>query len=73
MQNMVLYLYKRKEKKSMKNNNEEYRGIIRSVDKIGRIVIPIEYRKLLGLDDDYKDVEIICKGNSLIITNARKE
>ena len=69
---MVLYLYKRKEKKSMKNNNEEYRGIIRSVDKIGRIVIPIEYRKLLGLDGEYKDVEIICKGNSLIITNARK-
>lgn len=70
---MVLYLYKRKEKKSMKNNSEEYRGIIRSVDKIGRIVIPIEYRKLLGLDGEYKDVEIICKGNSLIITNARKE
>lgn len=56
----------------MNNNSEEYRGIIRSVDKIGRIVIPIEYRKLLGLDGEYKDVEIICKGNSLIITNARK-
>lgn len=56
----------------MNNNSEEYRGIIRSVDKIGRIVIPIEYRKLLGLDGEYRDVEIICKGNSLIITNARK-
>lgn len=70
---MVLYLYKRKEKKDMNNNSEKYRGIIRSVDKLGRIVIPVEYRKLLGLNGDCKDVEIICKGNSLIVTNARKE
>lgn len=57
----------------MNNNSEEYRGIIRSVDKLGRIVIPAEYRKLLGLDGNYKDVEIICKGRSLIVTNVRKE
>lgn len=57
----------------MNNNSEEYRGIIRSVDKLGRIVIPVEYRRFLGLNGDCKDVEIICKGNRLIVTKARKE
>lgn len=40
------------------SKNREY-GIIRKVDKLGRVTIPMEWRKLLGLGSD-QNYEIKC-------------
>lgn len=41
-------------------------GIVRSLDNMGRLVLPIELRKMLKLSE--KDpVEIFTKGNSIIL------
>ena len=42
------------------------KGIIRRIDSTGRIVIPIEFLKVLGIE--YLDkVEILLEGNQVIV------
>lgn len=41
-------------------------GIVRKVDKLGRVVIPVELRKVLGIKE--KDpIEILVDGNYIIL------
>lgn len=42
-------------------------GIVRSIDLAGRIVLPIEIRKELDLMGEDSKVEIIAKGNEIIL------
>lgn len=44
----------------------KYTGITRKIDKLGRIVLPMEYRNLLGMNLD-EEIEIIRKGEEIII------
>lgn len=45
-------------------------GIVRHIDELGRIVIPIEIRKRLGLT--VKDpVDISVKGETILLAKAR--
>ena len=41
-------------------------GIIRETDKLGRIVLPIELRKSLGINEGDK-IEVLTEGNSIIL------
>lgn len=49
-------------------------GIIRDIDKLGRVVIPKEMRKLLRMDDENGQkkvqVEIFTDGDQIIIKKA---
>ena len=41
-------------------------GIVRPVDSLGRVVLPVELRRALGIE--YKDlIEIHVEGNSIIL------
>lgn len=42
-------------------------GIVRSVDLAGRIVLPIEIRKELDIMGDDSKVEILARGNEIIL------
>lgn len=42
-------------------------GIVRQVDKNGRIVIPKEMRQQLGIENDVDGFEIFTEGNKLIL------
>lgn len=44
----------------------------RGIDKLGRLVIPKEMRKQLGLENGDK-VNFECKDNKIIITNPNNE
>lgn len=46
-----------------------YRGIIRKVDHLGRVCLPIEMRRLLKIDV-CDEVEIINNGVSIVIVKA---
>lgn len=50
-----------KEKKQMKST-----GIVRSIDNMGRLVLPIELRKTLHLGEK-EAVEIFTEGNDIIL------
>ncbi len=41
-------------------------GIVRKIDELGRIVLPIELRKLLGIDQR-DPVEIFVDGDAIIL------
>lgn len=41
-------------------------GIVRKVDKLGRIVLPIELRKTLGIGDK-DDLEIAVDGDQVVL------
>ncbi len=41
-------------------------GIVRRIDELGRIVLPIELRKLLGIEQ-HDPVEIFVDGDSIIL------
>ena len=41
-------------------------GIIREADKLGRIVLPVELRKSLGINEGDK-IEVLTEGNSIIL------
>ena len=47
-------------------------GIIRTLDELGRIVIPKEYRRQLNLKEG-QDLEIVVVNDFLVIGKARKE
>ena len=42
-------------------------GIIRKMDKLGRIVLPIEIRKTLGINEN-TPIEISVDGNNIMLT-----
>lgn len=42
-------------------------GIVRNVDLAGRIVLPIEIRKELDIAGDDSKVEILARGNEIVI------
>ena len=42
-------------------------GIVRSVDIAGRIVLPIEIRKELDIMGEGSKVEILARGNEIVI------
>lgn len=42
-------------------------GIVRSIDGVGRIVLPIEMRKLLDLTGEDNLVEISARGNEIVL------
>jgi len=44
----------------------KHNGIIREIDKLGRIVIPIEYRRLLDINTG-DEVEIQSRGDSIVL------
>lgn len=41
-------------------------GIVRKVDKLGRIVLPVELRKTLGIEDK-DDLEIAVDGDRVVL------
>ena len=47
-------------------------GIIRTLDELGRIVIPKEYRRQLNLKEG-QNLEIVVVNDFLVIGKARKE
>lgn len=42
-------------------------GIVRPVDKLGRIVIPKELRRLMNVENEKDSFEIFARGDSLIL------
>lgn len=42
-------------------------GIIRAVDKMGRVVIPKEYRTQLGIENEVDSFEIQLEGDKIIL------
>ena len=45
-------------------------GIVRKVDDLGRIVLPVELRRLLELDDR-AEVEIYTEGDTVVLKKHR--
>ena len=41
-------------------------GIVRKVDELGRIVLPIELRRTLGIDDN-DSLEIFVEDNTIVL------
>lgn len=48
------------------NTNENIRGIIRKTDKLGRVVTPVEYRKLLNWGH-LEDLEVLLVADGVLI------
>lgn len=42
-------------------------GIVRAIDSVGRVVLPIEMRKELDLVNDESKIEIVARGNEIIL------
>ncbi len=47
-----------------------YKGFIREIDKVGRIVIPKQLRKELGILEPGSEVEIFSDGKQIICRKA---
>jgi AbrB family transcriptional regulator, transcriptional pleiotropic regulator of transition state genes len=47
-------------------------GVIRRVDELGRIVIPVEIRKRFGIHD-HDALEISVQGNSVVLSRPHGE
>lgn len=48
------------------------KGVVRKFDRLGRIVIPIEYRRMLGISENGKDAaEIRVVGDTIIVSKYR--
>lgn len=47
-----------------------YAGFIREIDSVGRIVIPMQLRKELGLLDPGSKLELFCDGKQIIAKKA---
>lgn len=48
-------------------------GIIRAIDNLGRVVIPIEIRKLLDIEDGKDSFEIFMDGDSIVLKKHSKK
>lgn len=47
-----------------------YSGFIREIDSVGRIVIPMQLRKELGLTAQGSKVEMFCDGKQILCKKA---
>ncbi|MED3852096.1 AbrB/MazE/SpoVT family DNA-binding domain-containing protein [Priestia megaterium] len=47
------------------------RDIIRKVDKLGRIIIPKEIRKILGIEDSKTNLKIFTEDDTIIFQKYR--
>lgn len=47
-----------------------FAGYFREIDSVGRVVIPIQYRKELGLVSRGSIVEMFCDGKQIIMKKA---
>lgn len=45
-------------------------GIVRNIDRLGRVVLPMELRRMLGINIQ-DPVEIFTEGNSVVIRKYR--
>ncbi len=45
-------------------------GIVRNMDRLGRVVVPKELRKLYGLEED-TPIEILAEGEQIILRKYR--
>jgi len=52
-------------------DKSELRGMVRRVDTLGRILVPMEYRKELGLEKDAR-IEIAVLEDGMLIQAAQK-
>lgn len=43
------------------------KGFIREIDKVGRIVLPMQIRKTLGIDGDGVKLSVTTDGHSIIV------
>lgn len=50
-----------------------YAGFIRELDSVGRIVIPMQLRKELGLLEPGSKLELFCDGKQIIAKKAVDE
>ncbi|MED4760232.1 AbrB/MazE/SpoVT family DNA-binding domain-containing protein [Priestia megaterium] len=46
-------------------------GIVRRVDELGRIVIPKELRRILGIEDNKTHLEIFTEEDTIILQKYR--
>lgn len=46
-------------------------GVVRKIDKLGRIVLPAEFRRSLGIEVE-EEVEILLEGNFVKICKREK-
>lgn len=54
------------EKKTSAANRSKSKGVVRKVDELGRIVLPIDLRRALDINEK-DDVEIRVDGTSIIL------
>jgi transcriptional pleiotropic regulator of transition state genes len=47
-------------------------GLIRRIDDLGRIQIPKEVRKMIGLKEDYAPFEFFIDGDSIVIKRYKE-
>lgn len=47
-------------------------GIVRKLDDLGRIVIPLDYRRQLGLKEN-QELELVIVNDFIVIGKARTE
>lgn len=45
----------------------KFTGVIRKIDRLGRIVIPMEFRRKLGVINDEDAFEIFLEGDTIIL------
>ncbi len=54
------------EKKTSAANRSKHNGVVRKVDELGRIVLPVDLRRALDINEK-DDVEIRVDGTSIIL------
>lgn len=47
-------------------------GVVRKVDKLGRVVIPMEFRRLLDLKNDEDSFEIFTEDDKIILKKYQR-
>lgn len=47
-----------------------YAGFIREIDSVGRIVIPMQFRKELGILEPGSKLELFCDGKQIVAKKA---
>ena len=48
------------------------KGVVRAVDKMGRVVIPKEMRKQLNVENDVDKFEIFLENDAIILKKFRR-
>ena len=50
-----------------------YAGFVREIDSVGRIVIPMQIRKELGLLEPGSKLELFCDGKQIVAKKALRD